>query len=308
MKALVADDSPISRRMLEAALTKEGFDVLPAVDGAEALRVLDQEDCPRLVILDWIMPQVDGLQVCRQIRQKPREPYIYLILVTAKGEQKEIIEGLESGADDYMTKPFDINELRARVRSGKRILELEEQLVSARELLRIQATHDSLTGLLNRGAVLVVLEREIARAARQGSPVAVISMDVDHFKQINDTYGHQTGDAVLKEVAQRMQVSLRAYDAIGRFGGEEFLVVLPGCDAAVATKVAERILHRVSAESVSSSSGPISVTISLGVASTAPEPMPSSQLLRAADEALYAAKRNGRNRVEVHSALATTEP
>jgi two-component system cell cycle response regulator len=301
MKVLVADDAPVSRRLLEIALTHEGYEVVLATDGAEALRILAQEDCPRLVILDWMMPKVDGVEVCREIRKQAREPYVYFILLSAKGEQSEIIEGLEAGADDYMIKPFDLSELKARVRSGRRILDLEEQLLSARELLRLQATHDSLTGLLNRAAILETLQKELARASREGTPVSIIAADLDHFKNVNDTYGHQAGDAVLVEATQRMQASLRTYDAIGRCGGEEFLVVTSGCDAGAAAEQAERLRQLVSARPVQCVHGTIPVTVSLGVATTAGDLMHADELLRAADEALYMAKKNGRNRVEVGS-------
>ena len=151
------------------------------------------------------MPEVDGGEVCKAVRKRVGEPYVYIILLTAKTHPAEIIEGLEAGADDYIIKPFDIHELKARLRAGRRILELQEQLVSAGERLRVQATHDSLTGLLNRMAILESLEKELARSARQKGPVAVTMADIDHFKMINDTYGHLVGDAVLREVAERIQ-------------------------------------------------------------------------------------------------------
>jgi diguanylate cyclase (GGDEF)-like protein len=301
MKVLVADDALVSRRLLEIALDHEGYQVVLAVDGAEALRILDQEDYPRLVVLDWMMPQADGVEICRVIRKRAREPYVYVILLSAKGEQSEIIEGLEAGADDYIIKPFDLSELKARVRSGRRILELEAQLLSARELLRLQATHDSLTGLFNRAAILEMLQRELARAARDGTPISVIAADLDHFKGINDTYGHQAGDAVLIETAQRMQTSLRTYDSIGRCGGEEFLVISPGCGAGDAADQAERLRKNVSNGPVQCVHGIIPVTVSIGVVATAGDLVQADELLRVADEALYMAKRNGRNRVEVGS-------
>src|SRR3972149_3088554 len=163
-----------------------------------------------------MMPEADGVEVCRAIRARAREPYVYIILLTAKGHQTDIIEGLEAGADDYITQPFDLQELKARLRAGTRMLELQEQLVTAREQLRIQATHDSLTGLLNRMAILEALDREVTRANRENRTVAVMMAELDHFKFINDTHGHQAGDAVLQETARRMLASLRAYDSVGR--------------------------------------------------------------------------------------------
>jgi two-component system cell cycle response regulator len=166
-EVLIADDDPISRRLLQVSLGGGGYQVTTATDGSEALRILSQPDSPRLAVLDWLMPSLDGVEVCRLVRSSIREPYLYIILLTAKGHQTEIVEGLEAGADDYVTKPFDMQELKARLRAGKRILELQEQLVAAREQLRIQATHDSLTGLLNRMAILEALDREAARCRRE---------------------------------------------------------------------------------------------------------------------------------------------
>ena len=277
--------------------------MVTAADGSESLRILNGEESPRLAVLDWMMPSLDGVDVCRTVRRSGHEPYVYIILLTAKGHQTEIIEGLEAGADDYITKPYDLQELKARLRAGKRILELQEQLVSAREQLRVQATHDSLTGLFNRPAILEHLEREIVRSNREKKAMAVIMADLDHFKDINDTYGHQTGDAVLQETARRMLSSCRAYDFVGRYGGEEFLVVVPTSDLQAAVELAERLRQNVSAQPVDVRGRTIPVTLSLGVATVAPGSEQSVQMLHQADEALYAAKRAGRNRVE--SALST---
>lgn len=301
MNVLVADDDVVSRRLLQVSLTNAGYRVQIAVDGAEALRAFEQQECPRLVVMDWMMPKLDGLEVCRAIRELSPEPYIYIILLTSKGQPEEILEGLEAGADDYITKPFDLQELKARVRAGKRILDLQEQIVSTRELLRIQATHDALTGLLNRRAILEKLEQELARSAREGTQLSVIMADLDHFKRINDTYGHLAGDAVLCEAAQRLQASMRVYDAVGRYGGEEFLVVSPGCGLPEAAEQAERLRRRISEEAVRVPDCTIPVTMSLGVVAATAEVRQPGDLLRLADDALYAAKHSGRDRVEVKS-------
>ena len=300
-EVLIADDDPVSRRLLQVSLGSAGYRVAAAADGAEALRLLNEPDSPRLVILDWLMPVMDGVQVCRLVRASGREPYHYIILLTAKGHQTEIIEGLEAGADDYITKPFDLQELKARLRAGKRILELQEQLVTAREQLRIQATHDSLTGLFNRMAILEALDRETTRSRREKKPVGIIMADLDHFKHINDTYGHQAGDAVLQETARRMSTSVRAYDSVGRYGGEEFLVVVSGSELGAAAELAERLRQGVAAQPVSVESAVIPVTVSLGVAVSADGAGRPEELLRQADEALYTAKDRGRNRVEAAS-------
>jgi diguanylate cyclase (GGDEF)-like protein len=300
MNVLIADDDPVSRRLLEVSLTNAGYPVSVASNGVEALRQLEQKDPPRLAVLDWMMPEMDGVEVSRILRKAAKEPYIYIILLTARGHQTEIVQGLEAGADDYITKPFDLQELKARLRAGKRILELHEQLVSAREELRIQANHDSLTGLLNRMAILAILEKECARSRREGRPVAVMMADLDHFKKVNDTHGHQAGDTVLRETARKMQESVRTYDSVGRVGGEEFIVVAPGCDLQAAMEQADRLRQCVAAQKVHVGEVAIPTTMSVGVASTAEAPQ-AEQLLHAADEALYLAKNSGRNKVAVTS-------
>jgi two-component system, cell cycle response regulator len=301
MDILIADDDPVSCKLLQVSLGHAGYRVATVIDGEEALRALERPNCPRLVVLDWMMPGMDGVDICREVRKQAREPYIYIILLTAKGQQEEIIEGLEAGADDYITKPFDLQELKARLRAGKRILELQEELVSAREQLRIQATHDSLTGLLNRKAILEILDRELVRSLRQGTEFSVIMADLDHFKSINDTHGHATGDAVLREAARRMQASIRPYDAVGRYGGEEFLIVSPGCGVDGAAEQAERLRQSISSAAIETLDVAISATMSLGFAVAPTEARLPVDLLHAADAALYAAKNNGRNRVEGNS-------
>ncbi len=298
MRILVAEDDPLSRHLLEAFLVKWGYEVIVAADGVEARRVLQHDNAPNLALLDWMMPGTDGVEICREVRKRAAEPYTYILLVTAKGQKQDILEGLEAGADDYLAKPFDPQELRARLRVGRRILELQEQLIQAREELRAQATHDPLTGLWNRTAILETLQRELDRAERQRTPVAVFMADLDHFKQINDTYGHLAGDAVLREVSRRMRTTIRSYDAIGRYGGEEFLIVTPGCDVTTALKLAERVRSCVSREPIDVAGGTFSATLSLGVAASS-EAGDADQLVRDADAALYRAKNAGRNRVEL---------
>jgi len=297
MNVLIADDDPVSRRLLQTSLTQAGYLASIASDGAEALRLLQQQDGPRLAVLDWMMPEIDGVDVCRIVRKAAREPYVYIILLTTRGHQTEIVEGLEAGADDYITKPYNPMELKARLRAGKRIVELQEQLVVARECLRAQAMHDSLTGLYNRMAILEMLDKELSRFVRDGTPVSVTMVDLDHFKRINDTQGHPAGDYVLREVARRMRSVIRTYDAIARYGGEEFLIVSPGSNLAGAEKQAERVRQCINAEPICMGDSVIPVTVSLGVAQASQELRRADELLRAADEALYAAKRDGRNRI-----------
>lgn len=300
-KVLIADDDPVSRLILQTALTKWGYQVLAACDGDEAWKILEQPGSPQLAILDWMMPGLDGVQLCLALRKREKEPYVYAILLTAKSDKREIAQGLEAGADDYLTKPFDQSELKARLRTGRRIVTLQSELITARESFRLQATHDQLTGLLNRRAILEALERELARALREGTPLALIMADLDYFKDINDAYGHAVGDQVLREAAHRMQSAIRPYDASGRYGGEEFLIILPGCGSSNALARAEQIRTGLAESPLQTEDGRLlPVTMSLGVAAKPiGEAAGPDSLLALADAALYRAKRGGRNRTEL---------
>ncbi len=302
MRILVAEDNPVFQSMLNNMLGKWGYEVVLAGDGKFAWEILQQEQAPPLAILDWMMPGLDGVEICRRIRRADKQRYIYVILLTAKTEQKDLVEGMEAGADDYLTKPFNTHELRVRLRAGRRILDLQEQLLEAQEALREQATHDGLTGLWNRTTILEILQKEAARSERENFPLAVLMADLDNFKMINDTYGHLAGDQVLRESARRMRSNVRTYDAIGRYGGEEFLVVLPGCDESGGVAQAERLRESIGSQPVTTTDGDIPVTCSLGL-SWAPRCRPGTrkELLRSADAALYTAKRSGRNRLMVQT-------
>jgi diguanylate cyclase (GGDEF)-like protein len=297
MKILLADDEPIARTMLEHWLAGWGYQVTLARDGESALKALKDDNELRLLVVDWVMPKKDGIEVCKAIRSAPQEPYVYIVLLTAKDDKSDIIAGLDAGADDYLVKPCNPLELKVRLRAGRRVIELQEQLVKARESLRFEAMHDSLTGLLNRGAVLEQLTKELVRASRRGAPVSVLMGDLDHFKVINDTHGHAAGDAVLRETARRLKAGVRAYDSIGRLGGEEFIAVLPECDAKTGVSVAQRLCRSLSDTPTQFAGTPIAQSISIGVAST--DQFGSSnaaELIRAADAALYRAKHAGRSR------------
>jgi len=311
-RILIADDDLVSRRVLEAFVSKRGYDVLSAANGQDALRLLSAEGAPRLAILDWMMPGMEGTDVCRKLREQSGErPYIYLLLLTSRTDREDLLKGLQAGADDYVTKPFDPAELDARLSVGQRILDLQDKLIAAREELRFRATHDVLTGMVNRGVVLETLSREHARQKREGGSFGIILMDIDHFKHVNDAYGHLSGDAVLREISAVMQSSLRPYDTIGRYGGEEFLVVVPQSDAAAAFNIAERVRRAIEKQTITAQDREIRVTASLGVAATAQAGALEPQtLLNLADEALYRAKRNGRNRTELaaDSPPAANEP
>jgi two-component system cell cycle response regulator len=303
VKVLIADDDMVSRRLLEATLTRWGYQVVVTHDGVEAWEVLRGTNTPTLAILDWMMPGMDGVEVCRKVRQREQEPYIYLLLLTTMGRKENLIEGLEAGADDYLTKPFNPHELQVRLRAGNRIVTLQTELIKARESLRIQATHDPLTGVWNRRAILEMLGNELARSRREGTPVAIAIADLDHFKRINDTYGHVAGDMALCEAVSRMRALVRPYDAVGRYGGEEFLIVLPGCTAQDALSLAERLRLSIGHETVNIPGGSVTVTSSLGVAaSDTIAALDAASFIRAADAALYRAKACGRNRIELATA------
>jgi len=302
MKVLIAEDDPISRVLLSRLLVKSGYEVVATANGSEAWEVLRKEGAPRLAVLDWMMPGMDGLAVCQRVRARSGGAYTYILLLTSKDATPDLVEGLESGADDYLTKPLNPEELKARLRAGLRILRLEDQLVAAREEMQVKATHDALTRLWNRSAILDMLQRDIARARREGSSVGVLLCDIDHFKSVNDTHGHAAGDEVLQEAARRFVDSVRDYDVVGRYGGEEFLIFLPGCPSRKTADRAEQIRLAFSSPPFHTKAGPLNITLSIGAVAAADWKTASAEeLIRIADAALYRAKNAGRNRTEIAS-------
>jgi two-component system, cell cycle response regulator len=301
VRVLLAEDEAGTRRLVEVLLRRWGYDVVVCADAADAWTALQEDPAIRLALLNWSPSGLDGAEVCRRMRAQPRDAYVYAILLTSRGGVDDVVAGLEAGADDYVAKPFHPSELRMRLHAGQRIVQLQDDLIAAREALRRQATHDGLTGLWNRGAILELLHRETARAARCGEPLAVLMVDVDHFKAINDAHGHAAGDAMLREVAEAIGMAVRPYDMAGRYGGEEFLCVLPGCGAPEAAAVAERIREAVERRAVWDADRRVQVTVSAGVAA-GPRLREADEFLRAADAALYRAKAAGRNRAEVADA------
>jgi two-component system cell cycle response regulator len=283
---LIAEDDTICRIILQTWLKTWGYQVVVAEDGVKAWEILQQETAPELLILDWVMPGLDGIELCRRVRQ--REQNAYILLVTANDGKQEVVKGLEAGADDYLTKPFDTDELRARLRVGQRILALHQQL-------RFQASHDVLTGVWNRGASLHMLHSELERAARSQTSTGVLMLDLDHFKRINDTGGHLAGDGVLEEVARRIVGTVRSYDVVGRYGGEEFLIVLPGCRSNQVQETAERIRAAVAGSPIRAAGSEVVATVSIGGAVAMPRTTSSTEALAEADAALYRAKAAGRN-------------
>ena len=299
MRILVADDDYINRRILERFLTKWGYEVITAENGNEAWEKLQDKDGPRLVILDWMMPGMDGADICREVRKRDGPTYTYILMVTAKVQKQDVLQGLDAGADDYLTKPFESNELRARLRTGRRILELQEELVHSRDRLQHEASHDTMTGVWNHTAILEILQAELARSQREKLSVGVLLLDLDYFKNVNDRYGHLAGDAVLREVARRLRSRLRAYDSMGRYGGEEFLIVLPNSQRHTILNQAERLRRAISGTPVEIPDSCIAVSISLGASVVAGDgPALMESVLKATDTALYRAKAEGRDRVE----------
>jgi diguanylate cyclase (GGDEF)-like protein len=308
LKILIADDEALSRRLLEKTLERAGYEVTAVENGKQALEQLCKPEGPRLALLDWMMPELDGPGVCRAVRTRSEQTYVYMVLLTSKGSKEETVLGLESGADDYLTKPFNAEELRARLRVGERILLLEDRLVEARENMRFRATHDPLTSLLNRGAIMDLLGRELHRSHREQKSTAILLGDVDHFKRVNDTLGHVVGDEVLSEIANRLLGAVRSYDFVGRYGGEEFLVVLNSCDPTYAPSRAEEIRRSISNRPVQTAKGPISLTMSFGVLLSADwGPLPVEELLHEVDIALYEAKGAGRNCLRIARAEAKAD-
>ena len=293
MKILIAEDDTISRRLLESFLRKWGYDVLVASDGAEAWKAMQEPEAPNLVISDWMMPNMDGLELCGNIRAMEKSGYTYFIILTAKGRKEDVIEGLEAGADDFLIKPFDQEELKYRVKIGERIIRLEHRILEL-------ASTDALTGVLNRRAFIERTEMEIHRLQRASRPLSLILADIDYFKKVNDNYGHQLGDLVLQRFSEELSESVRPYDFVGRYGGEEFVICLPDANGLQSRSIAERMRKKVEEMKIIPPDDPQSsnITASFGVASYRLESEDSlDSLTGRADKAMYRAKRGGRNRV-----------
>ncbi len=292
VRLLIADDDAFSRRFLAKTVEQWGYEPVLACNGQEAWEIASQDDAPKLLLLDWMMPDIDGLELCKRVRRAKGNAATYITMLTASNSTSDLISAINAGADDFVTKSFDIRELEVRLRAGKRIVELQEALWNL-------ATCDPLTNVWNHGAIIAQLERELSRAERKGEDVAVIMGDIDHFKSINDTYGHKGGDVALVDVAKRLACELRTYDSVGRYGGEEFLILLPEPGHNTASPVIERLQTCIANTPFMVEGKPLSITMSFGVATAkGQESFDPETLVKAADKALYRAKENGRNRME----------
>jgi two-component system, cell cycle response regulator len=298
LKILVADDSPVYRKLVEQSLAQEHHTVLVAKNGRQALDLFVEHQ-PDLIITDWTMPDISGIELCQRIRRDFEQFYVYVILLTGNSDKEEVIEGLASGADDYLTKPFHPGELQARVRVGRRMVDLHRQVRDKNRQLEEMALTDHLTGLPNRRAVDIWALRQLSAAARHQFPIWVIMVDLDDFKRINDTYGHDAGDTALKGFAEILKRNTRQSNICARLGGEEFLVMLTHLEKENVKIAIERIRKQFETEKFTVAGYTFNVTASFGIASFYGIAPPAfRELLGRADAALYAAKRNGRNRVE----------
>ena len=298
---LIADDNLVARKLLEKALAKEGHEIVSVDNGKKALEMFNERFFP-IVLTDWMMPEMDGPTLCQAIRENITSSYVYILLLTAKASQEDIISGLKSGADDYLTKPINNAELIARLNNGKRILTLEKSLKDANSAIKILSITDNLTKFYNREYLTRKLPEEIARERRYGDSLSLIFCDIDHFKKINDTYGHQTGDEVLIEFANCLSKSIRTdIDWIGRYGGEEFILVLPETPLDGAARLAERLRKVVADHKITTDGNDISITSSFGVtgfnSETLDTKISAEKIIGAADKYLYQAKETGRNKV-----------
>jgi len=301
MRTLIVDDDEAYLQLLRMILERQGHVVYEAANGLQAWNLLQVEPIP-LVITDWMLPELDGVGLTRRIRQANFPYYTYVILLTARKTLNDIVDGIEAGTDDYLTKPFDVSELKARIGIGERILTLETRLRESLHQLASLASHDSLTGLLNRRALYEIIEKEQARTQEAGIPLGVVMIDLDHFKMINDQYGHLVGDEALCQVANIIMGRKRSSDHAGRWGGEEFLLVLPGASVQEAGHVAERMRIAIRSLCIPLKDGRVvSVRASLGAASTSPgEEFSLERLIDGADKALYMAKAAGRDLVKLY--------
>lgn len=300
---LVVEDEPVSRLRLVKTLAKAGYEVVAVENGRQAVGAMEKRHFP-LVLTDWMMPGMDGLQLCRWIRERPAQGYVFVVLLTARDNKSDMIQGLEAGADDYLIKPFIPAELFARLKTGRRFLEQERSLQLACEAIRRLSKTDPLTGCYNRGYLNERLPQEVLRARRFQHCLSLVICDIDHFKRVNDTYGHPAGDQVLIAFVGWIQGAIRNHvDWLARYGGEEFVMILPETDLTGAACMARRLLKGVSERDLQVGAERIRITVSMGVTGFGPQTpedlISPENLVHQADRGLYLSKSQGRNRVSV---------
>lgn len=297
MRILIVEDDPATLYSLKFLVNKWGYDVVTATTGREAFDTVKKSDTPLIVLSDYLMPDIDGMTLCESIRNIESENliYTYFIITTTLEETKTPSSFLLNGADDFIKKPFDFEEVRARLRVAERIMELTIRLKQANQYLQMLSTTDPLTGILNRRETFKHLESQIEKGSRMHFNLSIAMFDIDHFKKVNDTYGHPAGDEVLKNVVARVKKNLRKYDIFGRIGGEEFLLILPGSSLEDAVKVCERCRNEVKKTDISTEKGDINVTISFGLTQFNGQSM--DEVVSIVDINLYEAKNSGRDRV-----------
>jgi diguanylate cyclase (GGDEF)-like protein len=294
-RVVVAEHHKGTRQLLFQMLRHWGFDPVKAVNGAEVLQIADEEKPPELIILSRTLPGIDAVDLCRRIKDRHSEYSPYILMLAMQNDRQEIVRALESGAAEYLTTPFEAKELRARLIVATRILKRQESLIASREQFRVLATKDSLTGVWNRRSIHEILESELDRAAQSERSTGVLLVDLDHFKRVNDTHGHLMGDLVLRETSQRLKNTLRVYDSIGRYGGEEFLIVVPGSREGELCDLAERLRLAIEKDPFRIGESELRITLSIGAAIMPPRGELPASVLAVADQALYDAKRLGRN-------------
>ena len=302
---LVVDDSPVARKLVEHTLDKEHYTLLPAKTGAEALELF-AEHKPGIVITDWLMPDLSGLQLCERIRTDFGGRFTYIIMLTGVSEKSKVVKGLQAGADDYVTKPFNAEELSARIDAGRRIVELHREIEAKNLMLQQLALTDSLTNLPNRRAIEEWGRRQLTGALRHKFPFWIVMVDVDQFKTVNDTFGHEAGDTVLRNVAEMIRRNSRQCDICGRIGGDEFLLVMTFTDQDGVRTAVERLRQQLEAHRYVFDGREICVTASIGISGIRQgQECDFGRLMVQADVALYSAKRLGRNRAEIATPSAT---
>ncbi len=297
MKILIVDDDPINLKILSKVVSDLGYDPITVNNGTDALESIKQKECS-VVLLDWMMPGMDGIEVCRGIRMLDDENVCYIIINSAREGSDDISRALKAGANDYISKNTDLVELKARIGAGVRTARLERKLIDLNNRLKYLVRIDSLTGLLNHAAILKELSMELDRGRRDATPTSILMLDLDRFKTVNDTYGHQTGDEVLIRFSDLLTQSCRSFDRIGRYGGEEFLIVLPRTEEEECITIGNRIRTQTETLQIVNEINNLRITCSIGCCTTVNSEKHSFSLIAAADSALFRAKKAGRNLVK----------